>query len=173
MRASVTTRSLAPADRPPLEKVLRETGAFTEEEVRVALELIDCGLEGTDADYRFVVAEREGVAVGYACYGPTPLTEGTYDLYWIAVSPALHGKGVGRKILEAVEEACRRENGRMLLIETASKPSYEPTRAFYQRTGYHEIARIPDFYKEGDDKVTYRKLLVPAPAPIPAPPKVG
>ena len=100
-----------------------------------------------------------GAVAGYACFGATPLTQGTYDLYWIAVDPKLHGAGVGRALMRATEDAVRAEGGRLLLIETASKPSYDKTRAFYLAWGCSEVARVPDFYAIGDDKVIYARTL--------------
>lgn len=92
---------------------------------------------------------------GYACFGSTPLTKGTWDLYWIAVDPAQQGRGIGRALLSAVEVSIREEGGRMLLVETAGKASYGKTRAMYLACGYRELARVPEFYDVGDDKVIY------------------
>jgi ribosomal protein S18 acetylase RimI-like enzyme len=162
-------RPLHPADRAPLEEILRATDAFTEAEVAVALELIDLGIRasegGADAGYRFLVAEEDGRVAGYTCYGETPCTEGTYDLYWIAVDPSLQGRGVGRRLVRATEDAVAASHGRMLLVETASKPSYAATRAFYERIGYVEVARIPDFYRPGDAKIVYQRLVTGRPVP--------
>lgn len=156
------TRSLRAADREPLAEVLRATGAFTAEEVEVALELIDLGLGAPPSrDYLFLVAasDDERRLLGYVCWGPVPLTEGVYDLYWIAVDPREQGGGVGRRLMTAAEEAAAAAGGRMVLVETAGKASYAATRAFYARLGYREVARIADFYRVGDDKVVYGKTL--------------
>ncbi|MBI5361938.1 MAG: GNAT family N-acetyltransferase [Planctomycetes bacterium] len=138
---------------------MRATGVFREDEVAVALELFDAPDAPGAPDgmgYRFVVAELAGNVAGYACYGATPMTLGTWDLYWIAVDPALHGRGVGTELMRAVEDAIRAEQGRMVIIETASKPSYDATRRFYARhPGCREVARVPNFYSIGDDKVMY------------------
>lgn len=151
-------RGLEARDRAPLERILESTGAFSGEEISVALELIDLGIAHRDS-YRFVVAEEGGQVAGYACYGLTPCTEGVYDLYWIAVDPKRQGLGLGRSLMAAAEEAVRRSGGRMVLVETASKPSYAATRAFYEGIGYAAIARVPDFYRPGDDKIIYGKHL--------------
>jgi len=145
-----------PRDRAPIERLLVATNAFTSTEVDVALELVD---EPAETGYRFVVAERAGAVAGYACFGATPCTVGTWDLYWIAVDPAQQGSGVGRLLLEAVERAVRAEGGRLLVIETASKPEYAATRAFYERSGLALVARIPDFYARGDDKLVYCRRI--------------
>jgi ribosomal protein S18 acetylase RimI-like enzyme len=146
------------ADRAALERILRATRAFTDAEVDVALELVD---EPAATGYRFVVAETDGAIAGYACFGATPCTVGTWDLYWIAVDPARQGSGVGRALLDAVERAVRAESGRLLVIETASKPEYEATRRFYERCGLELAARIRDFYARGDDKLVYCRRYDP------------
>jgi D-alanine-D-alanine ligase len=132
--------------------ILRATQVFQPYEIDVAIELIDAK---PDAGYRFVVAELDGHVAGYACFGRTPCTDGTWDLYWIAVDPALHGSGVGWTLMQSTVDAIRAESGRMVIIETASKPAYDRTRAFYLKYGCREVARVPDFYAVGDDKVVY------------------
>ncbi len=160
--APVKIRELRASDRVPLTELLRETGAFDEHEIAVALELIERGCAPDNIDYLFKIAvDEKHRVVGYACYGLVPLTDGVYDLYWIAVHPNLQGKKVGQLLIQAVEQAVREVGGRMLLIETASKTEYQTTRAFYERVGYQEIARIPDFYRSGDDKIIYRKKFDP------------
>jgi ribosomal protein S18 acetylase RimI-like enzyme len=157
----VRLRPLSAADRAPLGAILDATGAFSDEEVAVALELIDLGLaEPPSRDYLFLVAaDDDDRATGYACWGRVPFTDGVFDLYWIAVDPAAQGGGVGRRLMAEVEADVRERDGRLVLVETAGKPSYAATRAFYERIGYREVARIPDFYRDGDDKVIYGKTL--------------
>lgn len=152
MRDAARLRPLRRSDRDAIERIVRATGVFSDAEVDVALELVDAP---ADVGYRFVVAELDERVAGYACFGATPMTQGTHDLYWIAVDPALHGRGVGTELMRAVEATLASEGGRLLVIETASKPSYAPTRRFYERHGCREVARVPDYYAPGDDKVTY------------------
>ena len=130
--------------------------------MKVALELIDLGLTPGGGGYRFVVAEgapagQESAVLGYACFGATPLTDGVWDLYWIAVHPAHQGSGVAAELLREVERLVVLERARMLLIETASKASYARQRTFYLKSGYREVARVPDFYAVGDDRVIYAR----------------
>jgi len=159
-------RELRAADRASLAALLRATAAFTDQEVGVAVELIDAGLAGAPPrpdGYRFFVAELDGSVAGYVCYGLTPLSDGVYDVFWIAVDPKLQGRGTGRALLVAVESEVRRLGGRSILIETGGKPSYAPTRAFYESAGYAEIARLKDFFRVGDDKVFYARSIDGAP----------
>lgn len=156
----VTIRDITPGDRDAINKILVETQMFTNDEVAVALELTDTVLFTKDQkDYIIHVAQVEGKVAGYICYGPTPVTVGTYDIYWIAVDPSLQKKGVGRKLLSHVEEEIAAKKGNLIIIETSSQHKYEPTRNFYIRTHYIMEARIKDFYSEGDDRLIYVKRL--------------
>ena len=75
-----------------LGELLARVENFSADEVAVALELIDAGIAGSP-DYAIRVAVLAGKVVGYVCFGPTPMTEGTYDMYWIASDPAVRGQG--------------------------------------------------------------------------------
>ena len=152
-------RPLRAEDRSALGVVLAGTRAFTDAEIAVALELVDLGLESGGNGYQFVVAEAQDGVAGYACFGATPLTTGVWDLYWLAVATAQQSRGVGGALLAAAEAEAVAAGGRMLVVETASKPSYERARRFYARNGYRAVARVPDFYAERDDKVIYIKRL--------------
>ncbi len=147
-------------DRARLLDVVRATGVFREEEVAVAAELFDETFGGSSAaadapdGYRFVGAFGEDDRlVGYACYGATPGTAATWDLYWIAVDPALHGAGVGTAIMGEVERRLAAEGAHLVVVETSSRSDYAPTRRFYERLGYVESARVRDFYAPGDDRI--------------------
>jgi ribosomal protein S18 acetylase RimI-like enzyme len=155
----VRLRALRDGDRDAIERVLLGTGAFRPDEIAVAMDLIDIGLTPGGGGYLFVVAELDGDVAGYACFGATPCTLGTFDLYWIAVDKRLHGSGIGRTLVAHVEERVREAAGRMILIETGGKPSYSAQRGFYLSAGYREVARVPDFYEQGDDRVIYAKKL--------------
>lgn len=149
-------------DRERIQEILAACMLFTDEEVRCAVELVDIFLDlnhPESADYQTAVVEEHGVVQGYVTFGPTPLTEGVYDLYWIAVDPKQQGRGFGQILLRFVENEVRSLNGRMLLIETSSKGSYASTMRFYERAGYEEISRIKDFYRVEDDKLVFCKRL--------------
>jgi ribosomal protein S18 acetylase RimI-like enzyme len=145
--------------RAPLASLLERTPEFTPEEVTVALELIDAGLAGSP-DYRFWIDLDETDAVrGYICFGRTPMTEGTYDLYWIAVDPDRKVQGIGRGLVAAMEQEITTQAAYLVRVETAGAPAYAPTRAFYDRIGYEVVARIRDFYARGNDLLVYGHYL--------------
>jgi ribosomal protein S18 acetylase RimI-like enzyme len=109
--------------------------------------------------YTFLVYRDAGRILGYACFGPHPLTQGSFDLYWIAVDPKARGRGIGRALLSRVEAEVQAQAGRLLLIETSSTPAYAPTRRFYEACGYPCTATIEDFYAPGDGLVIFAKRL--------------
>jgi ribosomal protein S18 acetylase RimI-like enzyme len=157
-------------DRSGIFRILENAGNFTPQEVATALELIDEWLElGEHSGYLTYVLEAEAEdsreVLGYVCFGPTPLTESTYDLYWIAVDKSKHRGGVGKRLLKFTEEEIVRRGGRLLLIETSSQETYGGTIQFYERTGYELAGRVQDYYKTGDDKLIFAKRLEAALAP--------
>jgi len=155
-------RSLVPKDRARLHSMLVETRAFNQEEIDVAMELVDIVLsDEKQNDYRIhCMVDDEDQAVGYICYGPIPMTQGTFDLYWISVDPNLQGKGVGSRLLDFLEKKVREEGGRMILADTSTIPQYEKTKRFYVQNGFQEVARIPDYYHPGNDRITFCKRLL-------------
>jgi ribosomal protein S18 acetylase RimI-like enzyme len=147
-------------DRNRLVEVVTSAGNFNGDEMDVAMELIDEFLEDPQGSgYVIQVLQEEEDLHGYVCYGPVPLTETTYDLYWIAVRSDSQGKGYGQALIRAAEDDVQKRGGRLLLIETSSVDSYQPTIRFYKHAGYELIGRIADFYRAGDDKLTFAKRL--------------
>jgi ribosomal protein S18 acetylase RimI-like enzyme len=141
-------------------RILQDTPEFKPLEVEVATELLDAYLEDpVNSGYFVLVAEADSAVVGYVCYGPTPLTIGTWDVYWIAVARLEQGRGIGQALLAAAEAEMKEAQARLVLIETSSKPEYEKTWRFYLSQAYELISRIPDFYEPGDDKLTFQKRL--------------
>lgn len=147
-------------DKSALMRILRHTPEFKPHEVAVAEEVIDDYLhdpQGTG--YHALVADGGRQVAGYICYGPTPCTVGTWDIYWMVVAGEKRGQGIGGALTREAEEAIRQAHGRLILVETSSSPIYENTRNFYLSQGYEFIGRIPDFYAPGDDLLIMQKRL--------------
>ena len=157
---TIKIRRMLKKDKPALMKILKNTPEFKPLEVVVAEELIDCYLlDPAGSGYYFLVAEADTNVAGYICYGPTPLTEGTWDVYWQAVAMEKRGQGIGGALMKAAEVEIRKAQGRLAIIETSSTPEYESTIRFHLGNGYEIIGRIPDFYTPGDDKLIMLKRL--------------
>lgn len=156
----MTIRKLQYGDREQIRQFIIETEVFTYAEISVAMELIDTFLNSQkQTDYDCYSAVEGDEVLGYICLGPTPVTNGTFDLYWIVVKPSEHGSGVGKNLMKYAEDVVKQNQGRLLIAETSSQPKYEKTREFYIRVGYTELARIKDYYKVGDDLVMYGKYF--------------
>ena len=148
-------RPLTAADRGRIEEITRAVRVFRDDEVPVALEVFDAAVSGSP-DYTAVGAVLDGRIAGWICWGPTPCTLGTYDLYWMAVDPALQGAGIGTALVLEMERRLARL-ARLIIVETAGRPEYAGTRGFYEAMGYRATATIPGFYGPGDDQVVYVK----------------
>ena len=157
----MSIRPFVKEDIQPLRDILRATDVFKEEEIVVAVELMEIVAgEPDQKDYIMATSVDEANVVrGYYCIGRTPMTCSTFDLYWIAVDPAMHGKGIGRELNRHCEEYIVSRGGTLIVAETSSQPKYEKTRAFYFRNHYIEASRIRDYYSPGDDLVVYTKHL--------------
>jgi ribosomal protein S18 acetylase RimI-like enzyme len=154
-------RSLRPvgrAHRARLEQLTRDAGLFREEEIATAVELLDERLAGDD-EYQFVGAFDGAELVGYACWGPTPGTVATSDLYWLVVDRERQGSGIGSQLLREVERLLLADGRRLVVVETSSRADYTPTRRFYEARGYIRAATIPGYYAPGDDLVIFTKDL--------------
>ena len=147
-----------------VRSLVASTGFFNTAEVEVAADLVTERLtKGIRSGYYFVLAERGSRLVAYACYGPIEGTQGSFDLYWIAVSPEEQRRGLGALVYARAEAAMRKAGAKRVYADTSSSDRYAGTRGFYQRMGFHEEARLADFYVPGDAKIIYVKTLSPPP----------
>ncbi len=156
-------RPAHPSDRRPLHKLVQSTEVFSVEEITCAVELIDLGIDKEEdpEGYKLLVAElpEDKTLAGYVCYGRVPFTRSTWDLYWLATHPELRRRGVGRALCTKMEEIIGKLGGTHIRVETSGTSGYGAARDFYERAGYAQVARIPDFYKPGDDLFTFLKRL--------------
>ena len=155
-------RKLKKTDRAKLRKILVDTNHFNKDEIKIAMELIDVFLNNRkQKDYIIYVYETDDKhqTAGYICYGKRPLTDATYDLYWIAVNPNIHGKGIGSQLVKFMEDELKKMEGNLVLIETSGKEHYAGERKFYEKNGYDVQTIIKDFYRKDDDLYVFRKYL--------------
>lgn len=147
-------------DGPQILQLTVTAGVFKPVEVACVQELWNAYLQQSEASGYVFLAYRDGERVlGYACFGPHSLTEGTFDLYWVAVAREAQGQGIGHALLLQVEDEVRARGGRMILIETSSTPAYAPARRLYESCGYRYEAVVHDFYAPGDDLILFSKLI--------------
>ncbi len=153
-------RKLKPDDVPEIESILRKIKNFSEEEVNVAMELVNAAAsDPNQTDYNVFVYEKGSEIIGYHCTGKRPLTDAVYDLYWIVTNPDFENKGIGKTLIEHAENFVMKNKGRWLLAETSSRNSYEGTRNFYLRNNYSILSEINDFYSMGDRLIIFGKYF--------------
>jgi ribosomal protein S18 acetylase RimI-like enzyme len=156
----ITIRPIEAQDRSQLLELVRRQDNFNAQEVEVAIEVIDDTLDPAKNDYAILVAVAEGQrVVGFLCYGEIPMTDRRFDLYWVAVDPALGRQGVGRQLLARMEGDLRGQGPAKVYVDTSSTPGYDRARSFYEKNSYQAACVLHDFYRDGDDKVIYLKEL--------------
>jgi ribosomal protein S18 acetylase RimI-like enzyme len=160
-QSEILIRPMFREDRTGIAELVSSVENFNQAERDCAMELVDLYLDHEDQkDYCFAVAENPpSKLLAYACWGPVPLTQGTFDLYWIATHPSVRSRGFGRTLMAYVEGQVQKLGGRLLVAETSAKESYRKTIEFYQRLNFEEASRIQDFYDVGDDRLIFVKRL--------------
>jgi ribosomal protein S18 acetylase RimI-like enzyme len=157
----VFRENVLPGDPVAVRGIVESTGFFYDHEIDVAVELVDERLQrGMDSGYLFLFAAQGDRTVAYSCFGEIACTEGSYDLYWIAVHDDCRNQGIGKILLDRTEALIAGRKGRAIWVETSGQEKYLPTRKFYGRLGYEEEAVLKGFYSANDDKIIYVKRLV-------------
>ena len=156
----------APADTPALVALAAATGIFRPGEAEGllggVLEGLHAGRLG-EGHLAWVWADGPaGPPAGWVYFSPVDNADGVWNLWWIGVDPADQGRGVGGEMLRSVEAHVRAAGGRVLLIETSALPAFDAVRRFYAKRGYADCGTVPDYYADGDGKVTYAKRVAGA-----------
>ena len=103
------------------------------------------------------IEEDKPVALAYCA--PEKFTEGTFNLYAIGVRKDYQGKKIGGRMIHYLEKELKTAGHRVLIVETSSSPDLALTREFYPKQGYKQVAVLPDFWTEGEDKVVFWKKM--------------
>jgi ribosomal protein S18 acetylase RimI-like enzyme len=153
-------RSIAPDDTEELVSVIIRSGLFRVDDADALRSMLDDYHSQKRASGHRIVTFVQGNSLGGICYAaPREFADRVWELLLIAVDGPLQRTGVGSRLMVAVEKDIQDAEGRLMLIETSSKPEFEPVWQFYRRHGYSEVARIPDYYTDGDDKLSFIKRL--------------
>ncbi|MCE9564074.1 MAG: GNAT family N-acetyltransferase [Planctomycetes bacterium] len=154
-------RPVTDADTDALVLLTAGTGFFKPLELVALREVLD-DFHSTNHEegHRAFAWDENGCILGYVYHAPTPMTDRSWHLYWIAVDASQQGRGLGGKLLAFVEQDIRELGGRLLIIETSTTEHYEPTRKFYLKYGYTLAAAVPDFYADGDGMAVFTKRLI-------------
>jgi ribosomal protein S18 acetylase RimI-like enzyme len=152
-------RPTTPEDIAAILALAVSAGLFPSDATDEVAAVLTKSLAGENGPDHLWLTDDDGGPIGVAYYAPERLTEGTWNLYMLAVHPDHQRQGRGAELVRYVEQALKARGARLLLIETSGTGSFDRTRAFYRALGYDEEARIRDYYNAGDDKVVFRKTL--------------
>lgn len=152
-------RPITPEDRDSLVRIIRLQKNFLQCEIDIAIEVIDATFNPAE-DYQ-ALAAFDTVAqhmLGFISYGPIPLTENRFDIYWIAVDPENGRRGTGTVLIVEMEKMLKNSGSGHIYVETSSTEGYAPARLFYEKNHYQLVSTVKDFYRDGDDRMIYRKI---------------
>ncbi|MEM3086878.1 MAG: GNAT family N-acetyltransferase [Halobacteria archaeon] len=79
----------------------------------------------------------------------------------VAVRPELRGRGLGRGLMRATEEAFRADGFTRVTLEV--RPSNAAALQFYEGLGYRKVYRVPEYYFDGEDALVCEKNLLRLP----------
>jgi len=159
-----------PSDRAQLIDIISQGAGFRSAEIECAIELLDAALapaddepsDGEGYEARVAVSDDAGAperVLGYACFGATPMTDGTVDLYWLVMGREVRGQGLGGALYAGLEAELKQRGVRIIRVETSSLEGQGGARRFYEKTGFRLAGAIPDFYRQGDDLLVFAKVL--------------
>lgn len=154
----INIRPIKLEDIPDLKDIIQTSGLFPAELLDdMTSDYFNNPGETTDIWLTLTV---DGKPIGIAYCAPERLTDGTYNLYLIAIHSTQQGKGLGKQFLQYIESLLEVKGNRKLLVETSGLPEFHLTRKFYDQCNYQREAMIKDFYREGDDKIIFSKKLL-------------
>ena len=98
---------------------------------------------GYTAQFPWLVWEEDGHVLGYA-YGSRPWGRAAYS--WnaevsIYLAPAVHGRGIGRKLYAVLEEILKLQGYR--IIYAVSTSANQASIDFHKKVGYRFVAEFP------------------------------
>jgi len=152
-------RTTSPKDEDKIIRVATASGLFESSQTDELAAMLRDFHRSQDSNEIWLVGEQAGDVFSIAYLAPERMTEGTWNLYLIAVHPEHQRKGFGKEMLVEVVRNLTGRGERVLLVETSGTDDFDYVRNFYKKNGFEEEARIREFYSAGVDKIVYRKNL--------------
>lgn len=153
-------RKTTPADHNALIELATASRLFEPSQTdELSQMLTDYHQAGSGTRDVWLTDDDDGNLVSVAYFAPERMTEGTWNLYLIAVHPSRQRQGRGKAMLDHVVDSLALRSERILLVETSGTEDFDYVRKFYRNNGFTEEARIREFYAADIDKIVYRMRL--------------
>lgn len=148
-RSSVTVRPMRLDDLPRILEIERRSFPTPWSKGAFVAELTE------NRRARYVVAEVDGVVAGYIGMW---LIAGEGHITNVAVHPDYRGRGIGRRLMEAMTDVCRREGGRRMTLEV--RRSNRIAQSLYESLGFVYCGVRRGYYRDnGEDAfIMWREL---------------
>lgn len=145
----------------PYLSLARSTEVFNPQEMQVLKSVLEDYRQNQGKNYFLFEEKSSDKIAGFVIFGRTPITEFSWDIYWLVVDKTCQGKGLGRKLLREVESFILQKEKRFILkVETSTKKEYAHARNLYAKQSFKEAGRIPNFYTQGDDLIVFYKEVI-------------
>jgi hypothetical protein len=114
-----------------------------------AIELLDQAARGNDPEAVALVIERDGTIAALVIFGSVAGTSGTAKLHVLVIDRGVSADDVGGRLVDAVVAAVEASGARLLVAELPDDLALGPVPIVLIRKGFHEEARVPDFFRDG------------------------
>ena len=151
-------RKAKSGDDDQVRELIEASGLFQEGETEEVFGVYAEYCKGSLGEgHEWAVFEGTDGLDGISYFAPETLSNGVWNLYFIAVRPEVKGGGIGKEMVAYVERQAAEKAARLLIVETSGLDSFVSTRAFYASCGFEEAGRIRDYYGPGEAKVIFLK----------------
>ena len=133
-------RAAAPEDLQSLLDLAVSSTLFLADETAALRPMFEDVLAGRLGEHHRMALWSDAPGTGPAgavYFALNDMTDRTWDLLWISVGLSRQGQGVGSQLIRFAEAQVAAAGGRMMVIDTSSKPKFDATHAFYRQRGYH------------------------------------
>jgi GNAT superfamily N-acetyltransferase len=142
------------------EQLAKDTGAFKDIELEMLKETLQAWKSRPGDPFTLLDLRDGRILAGFAILARAPDTDFTFDVRAICIERAYIGTGVGKRLIEMVEEEAMRDTSSAIVrFETSRRKEDAIGRGVYTESGYLAIGHIADFYEAGDDYFIYAKHL--------------
>lgn len=148
-------KQLEATNNKQLLELVRHSNMFSDDEIDYIVEAFESNQN--DAIWFGSFNGKQMTGVAYCV--PMEMTNATWNVLMLLVHPEHHRQGIGKSLMQLMEQTLAAQSQRLLIVETSSTNEFEVARAFYTGIGYIKQGIIENYYDDHDHKVTFTKTL--------------